>query len=91
MVGLRPLGLEFRILCMEDNAISFISPPLDAYLAQLSLYVHKGGLKPNSFHLNTHYIPHNCVLTVVLLNCFKCIFRHLKLALLTQFPSSNDE
>ena len=28
-------------------------------------------------------------LTLVLLNCFYCIFRHLKLELLTQFPASN--
>ena len=31
------------------------------------------------------------LLTLVLLNCFNCIFRHLKLELLTQFPASNDE
>ena len=30
-------------------------------------------------------------LTIVLLNCFNRIFRHLKLELLTQFPASNDE
>ena len=30
-------------------------------------------------------------LTLVLLNCFNCIFSHLKLELLTQFPASNDE
>ena len=26
VLGLRPLGLEFRILCLEDSVISFISP-----------------------------------------------------------------
>ena len=31
------------------------------------------------------------VLTLVLLNCFKLFFIHLKLELLTQFPASNDE
>ena len=31
------------------------------------------------------------VLTFALLDCFKHIFRHLKLELLTQFPASNDE
>ena len=31
------------------------------------------------------------LLTLVLLNCFNCIFRHLKLELLTQFPALNDE
>ena len=29
-------------------------------------------------------------LTLVLLNCFNCIFLHLKLELLTQFPASNE-
>ena len=31
------------------------------------------------------------MLTRVMLNCFNCIFRHLKMELLTQFPASNDE
>ena len=31
------------------------------------------------------------ILTLVLLNCFNCIFRHLKLELQMQFPASNDE
>ena len=26
MLGLRPPGLEFQILCLEDSVISFISP-----------------------------------------------------------------
>ena len=30
-------------------------------------------------------------LTLVQLNCFNCIFHHLKLELLTQFPASNEE
>ena len=33
----------------------------------------------------------NCIVTLVLLNCFNCIFNHLKLELLTQFPASIDE
>ena len=45
--GLRPPGLEFRILCMEDSVISFI--PQEVLLVQISLYVHKGGLKTDSF------------------------------------------
>ena len=44
VLGLRPPGLEFRILCLEGSVISIISP------SQFSLYVHKGGLKPDSFH-----------------------------------------
>ena len=31
--------------------------PQEVLLAQLSLYVHKGGLKPDSFHLLTKYRP----------------------------------
>ena len=30
----------------------------DVLLAQFSLYVHKGGLKPNSFHLFTKFYSH---------------------------------
>ena len=30
-------------------------------------------------------------LTLVLLNCFNCIFRHLKLELLTEFPAFSNE
>ena len=51
VLGLRPPGLEFRILCLEDSAISIISPSSGGSPAQFSLYVHKGGLKPDSFHL----------------------------------------
>ena len=50
---LRPPGLEFQILCVEDSGISLISHPQEVLLAQFSLYVHKGGLKPDSFHLQT--------------------------------------
>ena len=37
-----------------------------------------------------YLVGHFTVLTLVLLNCLKFIFRHLKLELLTQFPASND-
>ena len=45
-------GPNFRILCLEDSVISIISinHPQKVLLAQFSLYVHKGGLKPDSFH-----------------------------------------
>ena len=34
--------------------------PQEVLLAQFSLYVHKGGLKPDSFHFNVyvHYSPY---------------------------------
>ena len=47
VLGLRPPGLEFRILCLEDSVISIISPFQEILLAQFSLYVHRGGLKPD--------------------------------------------
>ena len=50
MRGLRPPGLEFRILCLEDSVISIISPSSGGSPGPFSLYVHKGGLKPDSFH-----------------------------------------
>ena len=50
MLDLRPPGLGFQIMCLEDSVISFISPSSGGYQAQFSLYVHKGGLKPDSFH-----------------------------------------
>ena len=42
--GLRPPGLEFRIMCLEDSVISIISPSSGG---SPGLYVHKGGLKPD--------------------------------------------
>ena len=48
MLGLRPPGLKFRIMCTEGGVISFILPQ-KAQLAQFSLYVHKSGLKPIHF------------------------------------------
>ena len=49
VLGFRPPGLEFRILRLEDSDISFISPSSGGFLAQFSLYVHKGGLSPIYF------------------------------------------
>ena len=42
--------LEFRIMYLEGRVISFISPSSWGSLTQFSLHVHKGGLKPHSFH-----------------------------------------
>ena len=50
VLGLRPPGLEFRILCLEDSVISSSHHLQEVLLVQFSLYVHKGGLKPDSFH-----------------------------------------
>ena len=42
--------------------------------------------------VETHIsFPIDSDLTLVLLNCFKLFFIHLKLELLTQFPASKDE
>ena len=37
-------------LCLEGSVIPLISHPQEVLLAQFSLYVHKSGLKPDSFH-----------------------------------------
>ena len=47
MLGLRPPGFEFLILFMEAMSSHH---PQECLLAQFSLYVHKSGLKPDSFH-----------------------------------------
>ena len=45
VLGLKSLGLEFRIMSLEGSVISFISPSSWGYTAQFraqfSLYVHK--------------------------------------------------
>ena len=49
----RSSGLEFRILCLEGNVISFIT------LSKRGSYsVHKSGLKPHSFHLDEYKVLH---------------------------------
>ena len=76
--------------------------PQEVLLAQFSLYVHKGGLKPDSFHffiIINHYSAkmflymdlniHTLILMLPIF--FRLFFIHLKLELLTQFPASNDE
>ena len=44
-------------------------------------------------HGDTHAVPILFLVsvTLVLLSCFNCIFLHLKLELLMQFPALNDE
>ena len=51
VLGLRPPGLEFCVW----RAVSFHSShhPQDVLLAKFSLYVHKGSLNPDSFHLHS--------------------------------------
>ena len=56
MLDLRPPGLELRIMCLEETVSSHSSHhSQEVLLAQFSLYVHKGGLKPDSFHL-AHFL-----------------------------------
>ena len=58
VLDLLPPGLEFQILCQEGSVIPLISfipliSPLQGrvLLAQFSLHVREGGLKPLTFHL----------------------------------------
>ena len=50
-----------------------------------------GSLQPDSTQILYGAELIELPLNLVLLNCFNCIFRHLKLELLMQFPASNDE
>ena len=51
VLGLRPPGSNFES-CVWRTVSSQSSPhPQEVLLAQFSLYVHKGGQKPDSFHL----------------------------------------
>ena len=52
LLGLRPPGCEFLILCLRTVSSHH---PQEVLLAQFSLYVHKGGLKLDSFHLQCVY------------------------------------
>ena len=47
VLGLRPPGFEYRILCLESSVISLISPSSGG---SPCLYVHKSGLKPDTFY-----------------------------------------
>ena len=51
--------------------------PQEVLLAQFSLYVHKGDLKPDSFHLFSQTTG--------------ICFRHLKLEIVSSIAASNDE
>ena len=50
-LGLRPPGLEFRILCWRAVTFYLSHHHQEVLLAKFSLYMHKGGLKPHWFHL----------------------------------------
>ena len=57
MLVLIPPVLEFRILCLGGGgAVSSYSShhPQEVLLAQLSLYLHKAGLKPHAYNLYEH-------------------------------------
>ena len=47
-------GLNFESCVWRTVSSQSYHHPQEVLLAQFSLYVHKGGLKPDSFHLFTH-------------------------------------
>ena len=54
--------------------------PQEVLLAQFSLYVHKGGLKPDSFHFISFYkVRKLCHHEVNLANTFRQLYWHLRL------------
>ena len=60
MLGLRPPGLEFLILCLGAVSSHSSHHPQVVPLAQFSLHVHKGDLKPHSFYLCPEVILAQC-------------------------------
>ena len=50
-----PPWLEFRILCLQGCVIHSSHYPQEVVLVQFSLYVHKGVLKPHSFHFMWYF------------------------------------
>ena len=59
VLGLRPTGLEFRILCRRTVSSQSSHHTQEGLLAKFSLYVHNGGLKPDSFHFI--WITNHCI------------------------------
>ena len=49
VLGLRPPRHQFRILCLKGSIISSNSPSSRSSPGPVRLYVHKGGLKPDSY------------------------------------------
>ena len=57
VLGLRPPGLEFESCVWRTVSSQSSHHPQEVLLAQFSLYVHKGGLKPDSFYFFRYNIP----------------------------------
>ena len=53
VLGLRRQGSYFESWVWRTVSFQSSHHPQEVLLAQFSLYVHKGGLKPDSFHFNT--------------------------------------
>ena len=56
-LGLRSIGIEFRIMCLEAVSSHSSHHHHEVLLAHFSLYVHKGGLKPHS-SISFKYTPY---------------------------------
>ena len=81
-------GARARELRLSKQAALTTAPGATPLLSLLKLMTQASG---QSEHVGGKSLGMSRTLSLVLLNCFNCIFRHLKLKLLTQFPASNDE
>ena len=72
VLGLRPPGLEFRILCLEDSVISIISPSSGGSPGPV---VHKGGLKPDSCHFSFTFAEISLTVTFYIAGDFSSLTR----------------
>ena len=64
-------GLNFESCVWRTVSSQSSHHPQEVLLAQFSLYVHKGGLKPDSFHFISFAIYESgCLLFIALVACF---------------------
>ena len=67
VLGLRLPELEFRILCWRAVSSHTSHHPQGGLMAQFSLHVHKGGIKPHWFHFISTIHVHGPILDSIFL------------------------
>ena len=66
-------GSNFESCVWRTVSSQSSHPPQEVRLAQFSLYVHKGGLKPDSFHFISFHLNVSCLLGACMVWHFVCL------------------
>ena len=66
-------GSNFEFCVWRTVSSQSSHHPQEVLLAQFSLYVHKGGLKPDSFHLRWVKCGHFWNKSLLILHSYKCV------------------